>query len=42
MRKSTPDAEILESPKINIEEFEKDFFGEEGRPESEFFNSIDE
>ena len=27
---------------INIEEFEKDFFGEEGRPESEFFNSIDE
>ena len=42
VRKSTPDAEIFESPKINIEEFEKDFFGEEGRPDSEVFNSIDE
>ena len=32
---------IIESPKINIEEFEKDFFGEEGRPESEVFNLVD-
>ena len=41
VRKSSPVAEIIESPKINIEEFEKDFFGEEGRPESEVFNSVD-
>ena len=41
VRKSTPDAEIFESPKINIEEFEKDFFGEEGRPDSEVFNLVD-
>ena len=40
-RKSSSVAEIIESPKINIEEFEKDFFGEEGRPESEVFNSVD-
>ena len=40
-RKSSSVAEIIESPKINIEEFEKDFFGEEGRPESEVFNLVD-
>ena len=42
VRKSTPVSDIIESPKINIGEFEKDFFGEEGRPESEVFNSVDE
>ena len=42
MRKSTPVSGIIESPKSNIGEFEKDFFGEEGRPESEIFNSVDE
>ena len=42
VRKSTPVSGIIESPKINIGEFEKDFFGEEGRPESEVFNSVDE
>ena len=30
VRKSSPIAEIIESPKINIEEFERDFFGGEG------------
>ena len=38
VRKSSPIAEIIESPKINIEEFERDFFGGEGRPESEDFD----
>ena len=42
VRESTPVSGIIESPKINIGEFEKDFFGEEGRPESEIFNSVDE
>tara|TARA_Y100000991_G_scaffold56178_1_gene41054 strand:+ start:9922 stop:11586 length:1665 start_codon:yes stop_codon:yes gene_type:complete len=42
VRKSTPVSDIIESPKINIGEFEKDFFGEEGRPDSEVFNSVDE
>ena len=41
MRKSSPVAEIIESPKINIEEFERGFFGEEGRPESEVYDSVD-
>ena len=41
-RKSSPVAEVIESPKINIEEFEKEFFGEGGRPESEALNSVDD
>ena len=42
VRKSSPITEIIESPKINIEEFERDFFGGEGRPESEVFDLVDE
>ena len=42
VRKSTPDLVIIESPKMDIEEFEKGFFGEEGRPESQAFSSVDE
>ncbi len=41
VRKSTPVTETIESPKIDIGEFEKDFFGKEGRPQSEGFNSVD-
>ena len=42
MRRDSPVVEIIESPKINIEEFERDFFGGEGRPESEVFDLVDE
>ena len=40
-RKSSPVKENIESPIINIEEFEKDFFGEGGRHESGIINSVD-
>ena len=42
VRKGTPDLVIIESPKMDIDEFEKGFFGEEGRPESQAFSSVDE
>jgi len=41
VRKDSPVVEIIESPKMNIEEFERGFFGEKGRPESEVSNSVD-
>ncbi len=41
VRKDSPVAEIIESPKINIEEFERGFFGEEGRSEGEVYHSVD-
>ena len=41
VRESSPVIENIESPKINIEEFEKDFFGEEGRLEGGIINSVD-
>lgn len=41
VRNTVPVSESIESPKIDIGEFEKDFFGDKGRPESEDVNTVD-